>query len=64
VGAAVLLALEVEAWNVAKDLEPGGSVTSNLDLRLDGSKRVEGLLEQITHDARLRLVTGRANIVD
>jgi hypothetical protein len=64
VGAAVLLALEIEAWDVTKDLEPGCSVASNLDLRLDGSERVERLVEEIAHDACLGLIAGRANIVD
>jgi hypothetical protein len=64
VRSAILLALEVEARNVAKDFEPRGRVTPNLDLRLDGSKRVERLLEQIAHDACLGFVAGRANIVD
>jgi hypothetical protein len=61
---AILLALEVEAGNVAKDLKPIGRVAPNLDLRLDGSKRVERLLEQVADDACLGLVAGRANIVD
>jgi hypothetical protein len=61
---AVLLAFEIEARDVAEDLEPGRRVASNLDLRLAGPKRIEGLVEQIAHHARLRLVTCRADIVN
>jgi hypothetical protein len=64
VGSAVLLALEIEARNVAEDLEPRARIAANLDLRLARPKRIERLVEQIAHDARLWPVTRCANIVD
>jgi hypothetical protein len=63
-GSAVLLTFEVEARNVAEDVEPGGRVATNLDLRLDGPKRVERLVEQIAHNAGLWRVARRTHIVD
>jgi hypothetical protein len=54
----------MKAWNAAEDLEPGGRVAADLDLRLHWSVRVEGLVEQIAHHAGLRNVASRANVVD
>ena len=64
VRATILLALEVEARDAAEDIEPGGGVASNLDLRLDGPERVECLVEQVAHDAGLRLVAGGADVAN
>ena len=64
VRATVLFALQIEARNVAKDVEPGCRVAADLDLRLVRTKRVEGLIEQIADHARLRLVASRPHIVD
>jgi len=64
VRSAIFLAFEVETGNRAKDFQPGGRVAANLDLRLDGSERVESLIEQIAHDAGLRLVAGGADVAD
>ena len=61
---AILLAFEVKAWNAAKDVQPGCRVAANLDLRLGWTKRVEGLVQQIAHHARLGNVARRADIVD
>ena len=61
---AVLLAFEVEAGDVPKDVQPGGRVATDLDLRLNRSKRVEGLVEQIAHHAGLRRITSGANVAD
>src|SRR5258708_6205409 len=47
VGAAVLLAFEVETRDGLEDLEPGAGVAANLDLRPDRPKRVERLVEQV-----------------
>ncbi|MCA1646946.1 MAG: hypothetical protein LC797_16285 [Chloroflexi bacterium] len=33
-------------------------------MRLDRSKRVECLIEQVAHDARLWLIAGRTNVAD
>ena len=52
----ILLALEVEARDGTENLEPGRSVAPNFDLRFDWPKRVDCLIEQIPHDARLRLI--------
>jgi hypothetical protein len=41
----VFLAFDIEARNGAKDLQPVRRIAANLDLRLDGAKRVEGLVE-------------------
>jgi hypothetical protein len=60
----VLFALEVKARNVAKDVEPDGRVATDLDLRLDRSKRVERLIQQIAHDAGLGLLARGADVVD
>ena len=60
----VLFAFEVKTRNVAKDVEPDTRVTADLDLRLDRSKRVECLVEQVAHDAGLRLVARGADVVD
>jgi hypothetical protein len=60
----VFLALEMETWDAPKYLQPDCRVTTDLDLRFDGSIRVEGLIEQIAYDACLGLVAGRADVVD
>jgi hypothetical protein len=54
----------MEPWDALKDFEPCTGITPNLDLRFDGSKRVEGLIEQVAHHANLRPVTGRPDVVD
>jgi hypothetical protein len=54
----------VEAGNRAEDVQPRVCVAANLDLRFDRSKGVEGLVEQIPHDARLWLITRGANIAN
>jgi hypothetical protein len=64
VRAAVLLALEVEARDGLKDLQPVAGITTNLDLRARWAKRVEGLVEQIAHHARLWLIASRTNVAD
>lgn len=63
-GSTVLFALQVETWDAAEDLQPRGRVATDLDLRLHWSKRVEGLIEQVTHHASLRSVAGRADVVN
>jgi hypothetical protein len=60
----VFLAFEMEAGNAAEDLEPPRRVAPNLDLRLDGAKGVERLIEQIAHHANLRPIPRRADIVN
>jgi hypothetical protein len=64
VWATVLLALDVETRDVAENLEPGSRVAANLDLRFDGPKRVDGLVEQIAHDAVLGLITRGAQVAN
>jgi hypothetical protein len=54
----------METWDPPKYLQPGRRVAADFDLRFDGSKRVEGLVEQIAYDACLGLVAGRADVVD
>jgi hypothetical protein len=54
----------MKAWNAAKDILPGGRVAADLDLRLHGSERIEGLVQQIAHHACLRHVASRADVVD
>lgn len=63
-GSAVLLAFQVPARNVAEDVQPDGRVAPNLDLRLGGSKRVEGLIEEIANDACRGLIASGADVVD
>jgi hypothetical protein len=60
--AAIFLAFEVEAWDIAKDVQPDCRITTNLDLRLNRTKRVERLIEQVAHDAGRWLIAGRADI--
>ena len=62
--AAVLLAFQMKARNVAKDVQPDGRVAPNLDLRLGRPKRVECLIEEVADDACLGLVAGSADVVD
>jgi hypothetical protein len=62
--AAILLAFQIKARDVPKNVEPRGRVAADLDLRFDRSIRVEGLLEQIAHHARLRHVARGADVVD
>jgi hypothetical protein len=64
VGSAVLLAFEVEARNRAEDLLPVAGVATDLDLRLDGFERVECLIQQVAHDAGLRLIASRAHVTN
>ena len=64
VRATVLLAFEVETGDRLEDLEPGAGVAADLDLRLDWSKRVERLVEQVAHDAGLWLVPGRTDVTN
>jgi hypothetical protein len=64
VRASVFLAFEIEAWNAAKNLEPLRGIATDLDLRFDGPKGVEGLVQEVAHHARLGLVAGRADVVD
>ena len=54
----------MEAWNAAEDLQPGSRVATDLDLGLDRTERVEGLLEQIAHNPRLGRIPGGADVVD
>jgi hypothetical protein len=61
---AVLLAFEIEARDSLEDLQPGVRITANLDLRLQRSKRVERLIEQVAHDAGLWLIASCANVTD
>jgi hypothetical protein len=60
--AAVFLAFEVEARDIAKDVQPDRRIATNLDLRLDRTKRVERLIEQVAHHAGRWLIAGRADI--
>jgi hypothetical protein len=60
--AAILLAFEVKARNIAKNVEPDRRIATNLDLRLDRTKRVERLIEQVAHHAGRWLIAGRADI--
>jgi hypothetical protein len=64
VGPAVLLALQVEAGDAAEDVQPVIRVAADLDLRASGSKRIEGLVEQVPHNAGLGLVAGCPNVTD
>jgi hypothetical protein len=61
---AVLLAFEIEAGDSLEDLQPGIRVAADLDLRFNRSKRVERLIEQITHNAGLWLIARRADITN
>jgi hypothetical protein len=61
---AVLLTLDVEAGDAAKDVQPRGGVAADLDLRFDGSKRVECLVQQVAHHAGLGCVAGRPDVAD
>jgi len=61
---AVLLAFEVEPGDIAEDVQPGGRVASDLDLRLHRSKRIEGLIEQVAHRTRLWHITSGTNVAD
>jgi len=61
---AVLLALEVEAGDAAEDVKPGARIAADLDLRAHGSKRIEGLIEKVTHHAGLRLFAGGPNVTN
>ncbi len=63
-GTTVLLAIEVEARDSLKNLEPGVCVATDLDLRLERSERVEGLIEQVAHDARLWLIPSRTDVTN
>jgi hypothetical protein len=54
----------METWDVAENIQPGRRVAADLDLRLDWPKRVECLVEQVAHNASLRLVASRADVVD
>jgi hypothetical protein len=60
----ILLAFEIEARDSLENLEPGVSVATNLDLRLERSERVERLVEQVAHDAGLWLIPSRADVTD
>jgi len=64
VGTTVLLAFEVEARDSLENLEPGVCVATDLDLRLERSERVEGLIEQVAHDARLWLIPSRTDVTN
>jgi hypothetical protein len=64
VGTSIFLTFEVEPGNTPKNLQPDRRVAADLDLGFDGSKRIEGLIEQIAYDANLGRVAGRADIVD
>jgi hypothetical protein len=64
VRAAVLLALEIKAGNALEQLQPDSRVAPDLDLRLDRSEGIEGLIQQVAHDAGLWLITGRAHVAD
>lgn len=63
-GPTILFALEVEAWNATKNFQPRCRVAPDFDLRLHRAKRVECLVQQVTHDARLRRVASGADVVD
>src|SRR5207253_9728903 len=60
--AAILLTYDVAAGNTTKNVQPRRRVAADLDLRLDGSKRVEGLVQQVAHHACLRHVAGRPDV--
>ena len=62
--AAVLLTFDVEAGNTTKNVQPRRRVATDLDLRLDGSKRVECLVQQVAHHACLRHVAGCPDVAD
>src|SRR6266498_57110 len=64
VRAAVFLAFEVEARDGAEDVEPGAGVSSDFDLSLDRSERVEGLIKEVAHHTGLRLIAGGADVAD
>jgi hypothetical protein len=64
VRSAIFLTFEMKARNAAKDLEPVSRVAANLDLRLGRTERIEGLVQQIAHHARLGRVAGGADVVD
>jgi len=64
VGTTVLLAFEVEARDSLKNFEPGVCVATDLDLRLERSERVERLIEQVAHDARLWLIPSRTDVTN
>ncbi len=60
----VFFAFEAKTRNPAKDLEPGCGVAADLDLRLNRAKRVERLVEQVAHHARLGSIVSCSDIVD
>jgi hypothetical protein len=64
VRATIFLAFQIEARNVAKDLQPGRRIPSDLDLRFDRSERVDRLVEEVAHHAVLRLGAGGADIAN
>jgi len=64
VGTTVLLTFEVEARNSLEDFQPGLRVAANFDLRLERSKRVERLVEQVAPDAGLWLISSRTDVTD
>jgi hypothetical protein len=64
VWAAVFLAFEIKAGDSLEDFQPGARVAANLDLRCDWPKRIEGLIEQVAHDASLWLIAGCPNVTD
>jgi hypothetical protein len=61
---AILLAFQIKARNAAKNLQPWSRVTADLDLRLNRSIRVEGLIQQVAHHTGLRRVAGGADVMD
>jgi len=63
-GTAVLLTFDIEAGNCAEDVQPCARVATDLDLGLERSEGIERLVQQVAHHARLRLVTGRADVSD
>jgi len=63
-GSPVLLTFEMKAGDAAKNVQPGGRVAADLDLRFNWSERVEGLIEEVAYDAGLRGVAGGPDIVD
>lgn len=60
--APVFFTFEVETRDGPKDLEPGGRVAPDFDLRFSRPKRVESLVKQIANDPRLRLIPSGADI--
>jgi len=64
VGPTVFLTFEVEARDSLENFEPGLRVAANFDLRLERSKRVERLVEQVAHDAGLWLISSRTDAPD